>query len=98
MSVNLVDINKIDVEHEAGRLYQQLLDFGDDAIHEGDASAMNTYVRLSTQLFEKLIEIQERARSVKQVEQFQNMVLEIMEDELTADQRTRVMEQLKCMT
>lgn len=98
MSANMPsegDIRRIDVEAEAGRLYHQLCDFGDDAVHEGDPGAVNTYLRLSTALFEKLVELQERARKVKEVDVFHNLVLEIMETELTGDQRTRIISRLR---
>lgn len=65
--------------------------------HNLEASEKNSYLRTSTALLEKLITLQERALNLKNISDFYNTVLEIMESQLSGDQRTKIMEQLKSM-
>ena len=82
------------LEGEASRLYSELKTFG-TALSTGDAAEKNTYFRLSVSLLEKLIDLKERAVGLKQVTEFTNTVLSIMEDELTPDIRTKIVHRLK---
>lgn len=83
-----------DLEGETSRLYTELKAFG-IALQSGDTSEKNTYFRLSVSLLEKLLDLKERTIGVKQVTEFTNTVLTIMEDELTPDIRTKIVHRLK---
>ncbi len=83
-----------DLEGETSRLYTELKAFG-VALQAGDTSEKNTYFRLSVSLLEKLLDLKERTIGVKQVTEFTNTVLTIMEDELTPDIRTKIVHRLK---
>jgi hypothetical protein len=56
-----------------------------------------TYFRTATSLLEKIVGINERAVGLKHIHDFQQGVLAIFDDELKADQRTRVMERLRSL-
>lgn len=60
-----------------------------------DGNELMTYYKTSSALLEKLLAMQERANNLKQISDFYQCVLEVMEDVLTVDQRTAVMEKLK---
>lgn len=83
-----------DLEEEASRLYQELKKFG-QSLEAGDTSERNTYFRLSVSLLEKILELKERAVGLKNVKHFTDTVLQIMEDILTPDQRTKIMDRLQ---
>jgi hypothetical protein len=55
------------------------------------------YVKVGTQLLEKLIDCQERAAGIAEIEQFKRVVLEIMGDIMTPEQRTQFMDRLKAV-
>lgn len=88
----VVPVEDLDLEAEADRLYQELREYGETV---KDPAERNTYFRLSTTLMEKLLNIKERATNVAMVKQFTETVLQIMEDELSPDQRTSIMRRLR---
>lgn len=61
----------------------------------GDSSESMSYFRTATGLLDKLVGHQERCLGIKQVAEFHAVVLDIMESEMTEDQRNRVMARLK---
>jgi hypothetical protein len=63
-----------------------------------ETSDKMAYFRTATALLEKLLSMQERSNNLKQVSDFYALVLEIMESELSGDQRTRVMQRLSDAT
>lgn len=83
-----------DLEEETSRLYTELKAFG-KALQSGDTAEKNTYFRLSVSLLEKLLDLKERTVGLKQVTEFTNTVLLIMEDELSPDIRTKIVHRLK---
>lgn len=81
------------LEAEISNLFKDLKEWGRSLSPE-DTSEKNTYYRLSHALLTDLIKSKERVASLRQGEEFVNVVLTIMEDELDGDQRTRVMDRL----
>lgn len=75
-------------------LRQQLKDFG-KKLDDSDLQEWNTYFRLNASLMEKLVTLKERTLNLQLVRQFTEAVLQIMEDELTPDQRTTIMKRLR---
>lgn len=65
---------------------------------EGDTNERMQYFRTATALLEKMVSLQERAHSLKEIGDFQRMVLSVMDSVLTPTQRTSVMEQLRPLT
>lgn len=61
----------------------------------GDSSESMAYFRTVTGLLDKLVSHQERCLGIKQVHEFHQTVLDIMENTLTPDQRNVVMARLK---
>jgi len=55
----------------------------------------NTYFRLATTLIEKQIDMKERVLNIKEYEAFVMMVLDVIDRELDADQRARVLDKFK---
>lgn len=60
----------------------------------GDSSESMSYFRTITGLMDKLISAQERALGLKQVHQFHQTVMEVMENVLSEQQRDEVMKRL----
>ena len=87
-------LNLDNIDGELDRLYNQLRQFG-ESLERADAAEKNTYFRLSVTLLEKMTELKERAVGVRQTKEFTDTVLRIMEDQLTPDQRTKIMHQLE---
>lgn len=83
-----------DLKAEAARLYRELKEFG-KTLEAGDTSERNTYFRLSVALLEKILELEERAAGLQNFKHFRDTILQIMEDILTPDQRTKVMDRLE---
>lgn len=87
------DAMDVDLEKEISTLYKELSDFG-RGLTGDDNSERNTYFRLSVSLLEKLLVLQERAAGLNNFRQFVNGVMNIMEDQLSPDQRTNIVERL----
>lgn len=60
-----------------------------------EGNELMSYYKTSAGLLEKLLSFQERANNLKQISDFYQVVLSVMEEVLNADQRTAVMEKLK---
>lgn len=60
-----------------------------------EGNELMAFYKTSTSLLEKLLAMQERANNLKHVSDFYQLVLDVMEDSLTGDQRTTVMQKLK---
>ncbi len=97
------DAPPVDIEHddrdnweflfeESKTLYRNLK----GAQPSGDEpTAQMGYFRTATSLLEKLLSMSERANNLKQVSDFYQLVMDIMESTLSANQRTEVMEKLQ---
>lgn len=75
-------------------VFVELKDYG-KRIAVGDQTEKMAYFRTATSLLERLVNARERALGVKQIKDFQDTVLNIMEEVLTPDQRTDVMDRLR---
>lgn len=75
-------------------VFQELKNYG-KTIGKSDQTERMAYFRTATSLLERLVTARERALGVKQIKDFQDTVLTIMEDSLTPDQRTEVMDRLR---
>lgn len=75
-------------------LYQELNDFGANLSTEDTAETMS-YLRTKTSLIQKIVEMSERALGLKRLSEFQNTMMDIMENVLDPDQRTQVMDKLR---
>jgi hypothetical protein len=64
-------------------------------IGQSDQTERMAYFRTATSLLERLVNARERALGVKQIKDFQDTVLTIMEEVLSPDQRTDVMDRLR---
>jgi hypothetical protein len=82
------------LERESNNLFKLLTDFS-KTLNNKDSSETMAYFRTATSLMEKIISLQERTANLKQVSKFHDAVLLIMEDVMSPDQRTQVMDRLK---
>lgn len=82
------------LEAEAAKLYDDLRSFS-TAIGKEDVAERMSYFRTATSLLEKIVSINERAVGLKHIHDFQQTVLQVMDDVLTPDQRTTVMQRLR---
>ena len=79
---------------EINSLYGHLQTFGENMRNSDNAAEKNTYFKLSAALLEKLISMRERTLNFTKMAEFTETVLQIMEDELDVDTRSRVLERL----
>jgi hypothetical protein len=86
--------NVDELEAEVTVLFEELKEFGGD-LEKTDVSERMAWFRTRTSLLEKILDIKKEAAGVKQVQEFQNRVLGILEDVMTPDQRTEIMQRLK---
>jgi uncharacterized protein YerC len=63
-----------------------------------DVNERMSYFRTATSLLDKLVGLQERAAGLRQLSEFQNMILQFLDELCTPDQRTELMERLKSVT
>ena len=82
------------LENKALGLYQELELFGSN-IRSSNTSEKMSYFRTKTQLLDKITSINERAMGLRQLSQFQQTVIDVMDEVLNEDQRTDVMARLK---
>jgi hypothetical protein len=75
-------------------VFRELKDYG-KGIAASDQTERMAYFRTATSLLERLVNARERALGVKQIKDFQDTVLTIMEEVLSPDQRTDVMDRLR---
>jgi hypothetical protein len=87
-------VETADLEEEARQLYDELTEFGQELTTD-DVSERMAWFRTRTNLLEKILSIKERTRTLKQMGEFEERVIGILEDVMTADQRTEVMARLK---
>lgn len=75
-------------------VFTELKNYG-KSIGQSDQTERMAYFRTATSLLERLVSARERALGVKQIKTFQDTVLTIMEDSMTPNQRTEVMDRLR---
>lgn len=89
--------NKWEVlENESADLYKQLKDFR-EKLSVGDVAEQMSFFRTATSLLEKIITINERAMGLKHIHEFQEGVLQVIEEVLSTSQRTTVMARLRAL-
>ncbi|KGX18978.1 hypothetical protein [Burkholderia pseudomallei] len=76
------------------RVFADLKNYG-KTIPQSDQTERMAYFRTATSLLERLVTARERALGIKQIRDFQDTVLSIMEECMSPDQRTEVMERLR---
>lgn len=93
------DVDIMDSEEhimkEINALYNHLQKFGANMRDSDTASEKNTYFKLSTTLLEKIISMKERVTNISKVNEFTETVLQILEEEVNVDDRTKVIERLR---
>lgn len=85
------------LQEEMASVFEELTDIGKELERDDDVEAKDkiAYIRAKTVLMEKLISMQERVHGIKQVSEFYRVVMDVMENVLSVDQRTQVMERLE---
>ncbi len=79
---------------ETAELRRELRDFARNLSAE-DVSEHMAYFRTATALTEKLITIGERIYGIRQSQEFMRAVLQVFDEELSPELRTRVMDRLR---
>jgi hypothetical protein len=85
----------LDSVAEIEEIYRSIKDYGVKVKSGSDPSDKNTYFRIASSLLEKLITLKERAVGVKNTAEFTAAVLDILEEQLSADARSAVITRLK---
>jgi hypothetical protein len=83
-----------DLEANTKRVFKELNDYG-RSLGAGDSAEKAAYFRLSATLLDKLISMQERAQGLRRQQEFENLILEFLENEVGPDVRTKLMDRLK---
>jgi hypothetical protein len=83
---------------EINALYTHLQQFGKTMRDSDTASEKNTYFKLSAALLERLISMKERMSNVAKVTEFTETVLQILDEEVNVDERTKIIERLRNVT
>lgn len=82
------------LERQTKRLFDALL-AEQQSLGTKDNAEKMSFFRTATSLLEKLVGIQERAANLRQIHQFHNTVMQIMDDVLDEGQRTEVRRRLQ---
>lgn len=89
------DIDKLDViEHEVAVLMNDFKKYGEN-LSIDDTSEKLQYFKTQAALLEKLINHRERIYNLKQISEFQKMVIECLEEICSEEQQEQFMEKLK---
>ena len=88
------DLEVGDVGEEAAKIYKEIRAFSKSLDKKNTSEFMAAY-RTTTSLLEKLLTIQEKAANVKDIKDFEARVFKVIDDVLTPDQRTLVMDLLR---
>lgn len=83
----------IDIEKEAKQLFRDMKTFK-TSLSSDDSSEKVQIFRVLSSLLEKLLEMAERAKGVKQYEQFQALVLDAVDRYLTPQQKSEFVDTL----
>lgn len=84
---------------QINELSRQLKEYGEFIQNSEDATPQdkNTYFRLTTSLLDKQIEQREKITNIKEWEKFVSFILDFMDKEMNADQRSLFMEKIKML-
>lgn len=82
------------LEAETADIYTQLKEFGSNLKQE-DVSERLQFFKTATTLLEKIVSLNERALGLKNLHEFQTTVLKILDEVMSAEQRTDVMMRVK---
>lgn len=77
------------------QIYNRLEASGQEMRNSESASDKTAYFRLSTSLMEKLISMQERVYNMSEIKYFKEKILQIMEEEISTDDRSNIIERIK---
>ncbi len=89
------DLDKADVLlHETQDTYRDLKDFG-KYLNAEDVSERMSYYRTRTSLLEKLYDLSDAAKKADEYVKFKRVVLQLMEELLTDEERTLFLERLR---
>lgn len=87
----MIDSN---LDQDLYTVFEDLKSYG-KTITKSDQTERMAYFRTATSLLERLVGARERALGIKQIRSFQDTVLTIMEEVMSPDQRTTVMDRLR---
>lgn len=89
-------VEEMSIEEQLDMLYRDLIDQRDRL---GDATSAEkmAYFRTATSLLERILGLKERAAGLRRIKQFQDIVIKLMDDVLTPDQRTKFMDELRAV-
>tara|TARA_Y100001933_G_C18819127_1_gene488441 strand:- start:117 stop:647 length:531 start_codon:yes stop_codon:yes gene_type:complete len=86
------------ISDQAMSLYNEMATFRASAdFKSASVAERNSLLRTMTSLLEKLVSIDERAKGLRYISDFQNTMLEIIEDVMSPDQRTQIMDRLRAV-
>lgn len=88
------DSGGIDLEKEARTLFQEIKTFK-STLGSDSSSEKAQMFRVSTSLMEKLLEITERSKGVKQFEEFKTLILDSMDRYLTPQQKSEFVDEIE---
>ena len=83
------------IEREAIKLYDQIAEVGERLKKSGNPDKLISFFRTRTQLLEKIVGLQERALGLKQLHEFQSIVLDFIENHVSPEDRTKLMNVLR---
>lgn len=84
------------LEHEATILFKELKSFG-NTLTVDDTSERMAYFKTRTSLLEKITSIQERNFGLREMHEFRQSVLALIDDVLTPDQKTEFIQRLEAL-
>lgn len=87
------DTSDLDIEVESRKLYQEIKTFRSN-LSIDDVSEKASMFRVASSLLEKLLEIMERSKGVKQFEQFQALIINTMDRYLDPQQKSEFVEEI----
>lgn len=85
------------LQEEMASIFDELNEIGEELENNESVEPKDkiNYVKAKAGLMQKLVEMQERVHGIQQISAFYRVVMDIMENVLTIDQRTKVMERLE---
>jgi hypothetical protein len=84
------------LEANIKRIFKELTAWG-QALGNGDTAEKQAYFRVSTSLLEKLVMLEAQAKNTAHVKEFERIILAFLDDHVTPDARTKLMDQLKAL-
>lgn len=84
----------MNISDELDRIYDMLQSCYEQ-IELAEPAEKNTFFRLSVTLLDKIVSLKERSAKIDQVIEFQNTIIEIMENVLSTEERTQIIDRLR---